>query len=75
MKAICVHEFGDPEVMRIEDVPDPRSAPGQVVVRIKAVGVNQVDTYIRAGIYSIKPALPYTPGWTQPVLLNPPVMM
>ena len=62
MKAICVHEFGDPEVMRIEDVPDPRPAPGQVVVRIKAVGVNQVDTYIRAGIYSIKPALPYTPG-------------
>jgi NADPH2:quinone reductase len=62
MKAICVHEFGDPEVMRIEEVPDPRPAPGQVVVRIKAVGVNQVDTYIRAGIYSIKPALPYTPG-------------
>jgi NADPH2:quinone reductase len=62
MKAICVHEFGNPEVMRIEDVPEPRPGPGQVVVRINAVGVNQVDTYIRAGIYSIKPPLPYTPG-------------
>ena len=35
---------------------------GQVLVRIKAAGVNPVDTYIRAGVYARKPSLPYTPG-------------
>jgi len=62
MKALRVHEFGQPEVMRLEEVPDPGCGPGQVLVRIHAVGVNPVDTYIRAGLYAIKPALPYTPG-------------
>ncbi len=62
MKAIRVHEFGDPEVMRIEDVPDLQPGPGQVVIRVKAVGVNPVETYIRAGHYAFKPPLPYTPG-------------
>ena len=62
MKAIRVHEFGGPEVMRLEDVADPQPGPGQVVVRVAAVGVNPVDTYIRSGAYAVKPALPYTPG-------------
>jgi NADPH2:quinone reductase len=62
MKAIRVHEFGEPEVMRLEEVPDPRCAPGQVLVRVHAVGVNPVDTYIRAGLYTINPTLPYIPG-------------
>ena len=62
MKAIRVKEFGGPEVLRIEEVPDPRPGPAQVVVRIKAAGVNPVDTYIRAGTYPRKPELPYTPG-------------
>ncbi len=62
MKAIRVKEFGGPEVLRIEEVPDPQPGPGQVVVRIKAAGVNPVDTYIRAGVYPRKPQLPYTPG-------------
>ncbi|HEV2861758.1 MAG TPA: NADPH:quinone reductase [Pyrinomonadaceae bacterium] len=62
MKAIRVHEFGGPEVLRYEDAPEPRPGAGQVVVRVRAAGVNPVDTYIRAGIYAIKPALPYTPG-------------
>jgi NADPH2:quinone reductase len=62
MKAIRVHTFGGPEVLRLEDVPDPRPGPGQVVVRIKAAGVNPVDTYMRAGTYPRKPSLPYTPG-------------
>jgi NADPH2:quinone reductase len=62
MKAIRVEEFGGPEVLRIEEVPEPQPGPGQVVVRIKAAGVNPVDTYIRAGTYPRKPQLPYTPG-------------
>jgi NADPH:quinone reductase len=61
MKAIRVHTFGDPEVMKLEDIPDPQPGPGQVVVRVHAVGVNPVETYIRSGIYP-KPPTPYTPG-------------
>lgn len=62
MKAIVVREFGEPSVMRVEDVPAPEAGPGQVLVRVGAVGVNPVDTYIRKGVYARKPSLPYTPG-------------
>jgi NADPH:quinone reductase len=62
MKAIQVHEFGGPEVMKLEDVPELQAGPGQVAVRIHAVGVNPVDVYIRGGMYARKPPLPYTPG-------------
>ena len=61
MKAIRVHEFGGPEVMKIEEVPDPKPGPAQVLVRVKAIGVNPVDNYIRTGTYARKPQLPYTP--------------
>ncbi len=62
MKAIRVHEFGGPEVLNLEEVPDPVAGPGQVVVDVKAIGVNPVETYIRTGTYATKPNLPYTPG-------------
>src|ERR1051325_3546999 len=62
IKAIRVTHFGGPEVMKLQDVSDPRPDSGQVLVRVKAVGVNPVDTYIRAGVYPRKPNLPYTPG-------------
>jgi NADPH2:quinone reductase len=62
MKAIRVHQFGDPSVMKLEQVADPVPGPGQVLVSIKAAGVNPVDTYIRAGQYGALPPLPYTPG-------------
>jgi NADPH:quinone reductase len=62
MKAIRVHEFGDPEVLRLEEVPKPQPGPGQVLVRMQAIGVNPVETYIRAGTYPQKPSLPYMPG-------------
>lgn len=62
MKAIRVHEFGGPEVMRLEEVPDPLPGPEQVVVRVHAAGVNPVDTYIRSGLHAVRPKLPYTPG-------------
>ncbi len=62
MKAILVREFGGPEVLKIEEMPTPKPAAGQVLVRIRAAGVNPYDTYMRNGTYAIKPALPYTPG-------------
>ena len=62
MKAIVVREFGGPEVLKLEEVPTPKPAPGQVLVRIHAAGVNPYDTYMRAGTYAVKPPLPYTPG-------------
>jgi len=62
MKAIVVREFGPPEVMKLEELPNPTPGPGQVVVRAKAIGVNPVEVYIRSGTYARKPNLPYTPG-------------
>ena len=62
MKAIRVHEFGGPEVLRLEEVGEPGAGAGQVVVRVRAAGVNPVDTYIRGGVHAVKPQLPYTPG-------------
>ena len=62
MQAILAREFGGPDVLKLEDVPDPVAGRGQVRVRVHAVGVNPYDTYMRAGGYAIKPDLPYTPG-------------
>ena len=62
MKAIHVHEFGGPEVLRLEEVLTPQPGPGEVFVRMHAAGVNPVETYIRAGTYARLPELPYTPG-------------
>lgn len=62
MQAIVARQFGGPEVLALEDLPDPVAGRGQVRVRMHAVGVNPYDTYMRAGGYAITPDLPYTPG-------------
>jgi NADPH:quinone reductase len=62
MRAIRVQEFGGPEVMKLEEMEDLKPGLGEVLVRVKAVGVNPVDTYIRSGRYNRLPNFPYTPG-------------
>ena len=62
MQAILAREFGGPEVLKLEDLPDPSAGSGQVRVKVHAIGVNPYETYMRAGVYAIKPDLPYTPG-------------
>jgi NADPH2:quinone reductase len=62
MKAIQVHHFGGPEVLALGEIPVPKPGPGEVLVRVRAAGVNPYDTYMRNGTYAVKPALPYTPG-------------
>jgi NADPH2:quinone reductase len=64
MKAISVCEFGGPEVLKLEDVPDPRPPQsGEVLISVNAAGVNPYDTYMRSGSYgSGNPALPFVPG-------------
>jgi NADPH2:quinone reductase len=63
MKAIRVHTFGGPEVLTLEDqVAVPPVKENQVLVRVTYSGVNPVETYIREGLYSRLPDLPYIPG-------------
>jgi NADPH2:quinone reductase len=62
MKAIVVRRTGGPEVLVLEDIPDPVPGEGQIVVRIHAAGVNPVDVYIRSAAQGRNPALPYVPG-------------
>jgi NADPH2:quinone reductase len=61
MKAIRIDQFGGPDVLKLQNVPDPTPGPGQVVVKVSAIGVNPVDTYIRAGNYGAR-QFPFTPG-------------
>ena len=58
-----MHQFGEPEVLKYEtDVPIPRPGPSDVLIRVRAVGINPVETYIRAGTYARKPSLPVILG-------------
>ncbi len=63
MKAIRVHEFGGPEVLKYDQgVPVPSIGPKDVLVRVKAVGINPVETYIRSGQYARLPTPPFVLG-------------
>jgi len=60
MKAIQIHQTGGPEVLTLAELPIPQPGPGQVLIRVEAIGVNFIDVYFRKGVY--KAALPLTPG-------------
>lgn len=60
MKAIRVNQAGGPDVLRLEEIPDPTPAAGEALVKLDAIGVNFMEVYQRKGLYS-RP-LPFTPG-------------
>ncbi|WP_376788686.1 quinone oxidoreductase [Thermoflexus sp.] len=60
MRAVRIHQFGGPEVLQVDEIPTPAPGPGQVLVRLRAIGVNFIDTYHRTGLYRI--SLPFIPG-------------
>ncbi|MBW8769042.1 MAG: quinone oxidoreductase [Gemmatimonadetes bacterium] len=60
MKAIRVHETGGAEALRLETIPDPIPGPGQVLVRLEAIGVNFIEIYQRRGLYKVQ--MPFVPG-------------
>ncbi len=62
MKAVLCKEWGMPAKLVVEDVPSPKPASGQVVVSVKACGVNFPDTLIIQGKYQFKPEMPFSPG-------------
>jgi NADPH2:quinone reductase len=62
VRAIVVREFGGPDVLRLEEVPAREPGPSEILVRVRAAGVNPVDRYIASGTYARKPTLPYVPG-------------
>ena len=62
MKAVLCKEYGLPGKLVIEEVPSPKAAHGQVVVSVKACGVNFPDTLIIQGKYQFKPEMPFSPG-------------
>lgn len=62
MKAIVVKEYGNEDVLKLEETADLSPGAEQILVRIKAAGVNPVDTYIRQGVHASTPDLPFTPG-------------
>jgi len=60
MKAVRIHEFGGPEVLRYEDVPDPKPRKDQVLVRVKACALNHLDIWVRKGLPGVN--LPHILG-------------
>jgi NADPH2:quinone reductase len=51
VQAIRIHQFGGPEVLRLEDVPVPEPGPGEALIKVDATGINYVDVYHRTGLY------------------------
>jgi NADPH:quinone reductase len=63
MKAVVIHEFGNPGVLNVEDVPEPTLEAGEITIKVRAATVNQtLDVALRAGKYARRPPLPHVLG-------------
>jgi len=62
MRAVLCKAYGPPNSLVLEDIPSPEPAPDQVLLKVKAAGVNFPDTLIIQGKYQLKPAFPFSPG-------------
>src|SRR5271170_7112553 len=62
MRALVVRRYGPPEVFESRQVPDPQPKPGEVLIRVKAIGVNFADLLQRMGLYPDAPKPPFVPG-------------
>ncbi len=62
MRAVRIHAHGGPEVLRVEDIPDPVPSPGEVLIRVRAVSLNHLDLFVRRGMPGVKIPLPRIPG-------------
>ena len=62
MKAVRFHEFGGPDVLSFEDVPDPEPLPGEALIHVRAAAINHVDLDVRAGVSRMPIPLPHVPG-------------
>src|ERR1044071_2423776 len=62
MRAVRVHELTGPSGLRVDDVPDPSVGAGQVLIDVRAAGVNFPDVLLSRGLYQFKPTPPFSPG-------------
>jgi NADPH:quinone reductase-like Zn-dependent oxidoreductase len=62
MKALAFNEFGGPEKLKLQDVPDPKIGPEDVLVRVRACALNHLDLFVREGIPALKTPLPFWTG-------------
>ncbi|HEV8383943.1 MAG TPA: zinc-binding dehydrogenase, partial [Candidatus Acidoferrales bacterium] len=62
MRAVVARQYGSPEVFQLQNLPDPQLQPGQVLIRVKAVGINFADILSRMGMYGGVPKPPFVPG-------------
>lgn len=62
MKALAFNEFGGPDKLALQDVPDPKIGPGEVLVRVRACALNHLDLFVREGIPALKTPLPFWTG-------------
>lgn len=68
MKAIVISAHGGPEVLTLTELPDPVPADGEVLIRVKAFGLNHAEAYMRSGAWGRSPTSPGSsaPGWWRP---------